>query len=95
MNIKTGQTLLGMQKPLHPSWLIYAIAKVVCWGEDRSHALETSRRAVTEMRVGGLPTNLAYLLRVLESDEFVDGEVTLESALGERPLTGLTPSYQG
>ena len=47
------------------------------------------------MRVGGLPTNLAYLLRVLESDEFVDGEVTLESALGERPLTGLTPSYQG
>ncbi len=71
------------------------LAKVVCWGEDRPHALETSRRALTEMHVGGLPTNLAYLLRVLESDEFVDGEVTLESALGEIPLTGLTPSYQG
>ena len=86
-HISAGQTVTSHYDSL--------LAKVVCWGEDRPRALETSRRALTEMRVDGLPTNLAYLLRVLESAEFVDGEVTLESALGELPLTGLAPSYQG
>ncbi|MBQ37832.1 MAG: acetyl-CoA carboxylase biotin carboxylase subunit [Gemmatimonadaceae bacterium] len=71
------------------------LAKVICRGEDRAHALEISRRALTEFRVSGLPTNREYLLRVLDSEEFVEGEATLESALGEAPLSGLTPSYQG
>ena len=71
------------------------LAKVICWGEDRNQALETSARALSEMCVEGLPTNLPYLLRVLKSDEFIDADITLESALGEAPFMGLTPSYQG
>ena len=71
------------------------LAKVICWGEDRNQALETTIRALSEMSVEGLPTNLPYLLRVLKSNEFIDGDITLESAFGEAAFTGLTPSYQG
>ena len=70
------------------------LAKVICWGEDRNQALETSIRALSEMSIEGLPTNLPYLLRVLKSNEFIDGDITLESAFGEAAVTGLTPSYQ-
>ena len=71
------------------------LAKVICWGEDRNQALETSIRALSEMSIEGLPTNLPYLLRVLKSNEFIDGDITLESAFGEAAFTGLAPSYQG
>ena len=81
----------GVVSPHYDSLL----AKVICWGEDRAHALETSRRALTELRISGLPTNVPYLLRVLDADEFIHGEATLESALGDLPLGGLTPSFQG
>ena len=49
------------------------IAKVIAWGEDRSHALQRLRRALGEFEIGGVPTDIEFLLQILESHSFIAG----------------------
>lgn len=49
------------------------IAKVIAWGEDRVQANRRLRRALGEFQIGGVPTDLTFLLQVLESKAFVNG----------------------
>jgi acetyl-CoA carboxylase biotin carboxylase subunit len=49
------------------------IAKVIAWDEDRSHALQRLRRALGEFEIGGVSTDIEFLLQILESPSFVDG----------------------
>jgi acetyl-CoA carboxylase, biotin carboxylase subunit len=49
------------------------IAKVIAWGEDRVQANRRLRRALTEFQIGGVPTDLTFLIQVLESETFIDG----------------------
>ena len=46
------------------------IAKLVVWGSDRQAALDKMSQKLSEYRVVGLPTNIQFLKRCAESDEF-------------------------
>ncbi len=54
------------------------LAKVTAWGRTRDGALERMRRALTEMRVVGVATNIPYLLQVLQRPEFREGKFDTE-----------------
>ncbi len=49
------------------------LAKVIAWGEDRSHALRRLQRALEEFRVGGIPTDLDFLQQIVSSEAFIGG----------------------
>jgi acetyl-CoA carboxylase biotin carboxylase subunit len=52
------------------------LAKVIAWGENRASAIQRLRRALAEFQIGGVKTDLEFLLKVIESPQFVAGEVT-------------------
>lgn len=49
------------------------LAKVTAWGRTREGARERMRRALTEMRVVGVATNIPYILQILELPAFIEG----------------------
>jgi len=66
------------------------LAKVIAWGEDRAVALQRLRRALREFRLGGVPTDLEFLLQVLESPRFIAGNIdtTYVETLRPQPPAG-------
>jgi acetyl/propionyl-CoA carboxylase alpha subunit len=52
------------------------LAKVIAWGETRSQAVQRLGRALREFQIGGVTTDLAFLRRILASEQFLAGEVT-------------------
>lgn len=52
------------------------IAKVIAWGNDREEARRRLVRGLKDTRALGVVTNRAFLLRILEDEEFVNGEAT-------------------
>jgi len=51
------------------------LAKVIAWGENRAAAISRLRRALHELQIGGLPTDLEFLLQVIDSPAFGSGRV--------------------
>jgi acetyl/propionyl-CoA carboxylase alpha subunit len=51
------------------------LAKVMAWGVDRRTALDRFRQALRELDVGGLQTNLPFLLHVATDPAFAAGPV--------------------
>jgi len=51
------------------------IAKLIVRGADRSSALQLLRRALGQWEIVGLPTNVPFLRRVLDTDAFANAEV--------------------
>jgi acetyl/propionyl-CoA carboxylase alpha subunit len=49
------------------------LAKVIAWGEDRPHAIRRLERALQEFRVGGITTDLDFLLQIINSERFLGG----------------------
>lgn len=62
----------GVQVGIHYDPML---AKVIAHGRTRAEALERLHRGLAEFAVGGLVTNLEFLLAVLEHDAFRQGEV--------------------
>jgi urea carboxylase len=52
------------------------LAKIIVHGAGREQAIAALRQAIGEARIGGIETNLGYLLRLVEDPVFVAGEVT-------------------
>jgi pyruvate carboxylase len=52
------------------------LAKLTCRGRTFEAALERARRAVTEFRIRGVSTNVAFLQAVLDDPDFRAGRVT-------------------
>jgi 3-methylcrotonyl-CoA carboxylase alpha subunit len=52
------------------------LAKVITWGADRPEAIRKMVRALREMILLGVTTNIAYLLDILESPVFQAGRTT-------------------
>ncbi|MDG6224541.1 MAG: acetyl-CoA carboxylase biotin carboxylase subunit [Candidatus Thermoplasmatota archaeon] len=50
------------------------VAKLIVWGEDRNYCIERSKRALFEMQVGGVRTNIPFHEVVLEHPAFVSGD---------------------
>ena len=49
------------------------IAKLIAWGEDRHTAIRRLQRALSELQIGGVPTDLQFLSEVIDSDIFKVG----------------------
>ena len=47
------------------------IAKVIGWGEDRQTAIRRLRRALGEFQIGGVCTDISFLIQIIDSDSFI------------------------
>lgn len=59
-----------------PSLYDSMIAKLITYGKDRDECLARMRRALREMKVDGIRTNIAFHQRVLEDRRFIEGKVS-------------------
>lgn len=50
-------------------------AKLIVWGEDRSEAINRTKRALDEFIVEGIKTTIPFHKKVLENEHFVRGEI--------------------
>lgn len=49
------------------------IGKLIVWATKRTYAIERMRRVLYEFKIGGLPTNISYLRRIMNIPDFVNG----------------------
>ena len=64
------------------------IAKLIVWDETRAEAISRALRALSELRVEGIPTTRELALEVLDSAELRSGEYstsTLDELMGRLP----------
>jgi acetyl/propionyl-CoA carboxylase alpha subunit len=66
--VETGSQITPYYDPM--------LAKVVTWGQDRSEAVRKMKRALREMIVLGVKTNIPYLLAILDEAHFLAGYTT-------------------
>jgi acetyl/propionyl-CoA carboxylase alpha subunit len=50
------------------------LAKLVVWGENRAHAIQRTRRALTEYRIAGIKTTIPLHQQILETTQFIAGQ---------------------
>jgi acetyl-CoA carboxylase biotin carboxylase subunit len=50
------------------------ISKLIVWGQTRAEAIARMTRALSEYRVGGIKTNLAFHRRVMQNEDFRRGK---------------------
>jgi acetyl-CoA carboxylase, biotin carboxylase subunit len=53
------------------------IAKLICWGKDREHAMDVGRRALREFHIGGVKTTIPFHLYLLEDENFKNSTYNL------------------
>jgi acetyl/propionyl-CoA carboxylase alpha subunit len=51
------------------------LAKLICWGQDRTQAIERMKRALKEYIILGVQTNIPFHLQLLDDPRFIAGEV--------------------
>jgi len=52
------------------------LAKLIVWDENRPAAIRRLRRALGEFQIGGVPTDIEFLIQIIESQPFLNGNVT-------------------
>jgi acetyl-CoA carboxylase biotin carboxylase subunit len=63
----------GYEVPPHYDSLL---AKLVCWGRDRQEAIARTRRALGELTVEGIRTNIGLHRRIMQEKRFINGELS-------------------
>ncbi|NER34281.1 MAG: acetyl-CoA carboxylase biotin carboxylase subunit [Oscillatoria sp. SIO1A7] len=58
-----------------PPYYDSLIAKLIVWGSDRSTAIQRMKRALRECAITGLPTTIGFHQRILETPEFLSGDI--------------------
>lgn len=58
-----------------PPYYDSLIAKLIVWGPDRAAAIQRMKRALHECALTGVPTTINFHQRILETPEFLQGEV--------------------
>jgi len=58
-----------------PTFYDSLFAKVIVWGDTRDTVVERMKRALSEMRVEGIETNISFHLKVLEDQSFKKGDI--------------------
>ncbi len=66
------------------------LAKVIATGADRAQAIARLRAALDAFAIEGVKTNLPFIQRVLDDDDFVAGRI--DTGLAQRVLAGGTKS---
>jgi acetyl-CoA carboxylase biotin carboxylase subunit len=59
-----------------PPYYDSLLAKLIVWGETREIALARSRRALAEIHVGGIKTNLPFHRGIVDNAAFLGAEVS-------------------
>jgi acetyl-CoA carboxylase biotin carboxylase subunit len=52
------------------------LGKLIVWGPDRAAAIERGKRALDELLIDGLVTNVAIHQALLAAEPFLDGQMT-------------------
>jgi acetyl-CoA carboxylase biotin carboxylase subunit len=65
------------------------LSKLITWGKTREESIKKMKSALREYVVLGVKTNIAFLLRVMDNEEFVRGEI--DTGFIERHPELLTP----
>ena len=50
------------------------IAKIICWDKDREKSINRMKRALSEMQIAGITTNINFLKYILGTNEFSQGK---------------------
>ncbi|MBD1831184.1 acetyl-CoA carboxylase biotin carboxylase subunit [Cyanobacteria bacterium FACHB-472] len=58
-----------------PAYYDSLIGKLIVWGSDRPTAIKRMKRALRECAITGLPTTIAFHQKIMETPEFLEGEV--------------------
>jgi acetyl-CoA carboxylase, biotin carboxylase subunit len=58
-----------------PPYYDSLIGKLIVWGCDRPTAIRRMKRALRECAITGLPTTLSFHQRILDSPEFLQGDI--------------------
>jgi len=58
-----------------PPYYDSLIGKLIVWGPDRSTAILKMKRALREFAITGVPTTIGFHQRILETPEFLRGEI--------------------
>ncbi|KAF0107641.1 MAG: acetyl-CoA carboxylase biotin carboxylase subunit [Anaerolineaceae bacterium] len=66
------------------------LSKVIVWGENRAVAIQRLRRALHEYQIGGLSTDIDFILQIIESPQFISGDVTTTYLETFKPATPKT-----
>ncbi len=66
---------------LYPGMVVGAdydslLSKVIVWGENRNTAIRRLRRALHEYHIGGISTDIGFLMQIIDSPQFIRGEVS-------------------
>jgi acetyl-CoA carboxylase, biotin carboxylase subunit len=64
------------------------IAKIVCWGRTRHEAIQRSLCALSETSIGGIETNIEFLINILSCERFRSGGMHTQYV--EREVSQLT-----
>jgi acetyl-CoA carboxylase biotin carboxylase subunit len=57
-----------------PKYYDSLVAKVICWGRNRTEAIARMKRTLGEIRLGGLKTTIPFHEKVLDNDRFRSGK---------------------
>jgi acetyl-CoA carboxylase biotin carboxylase subunit len=58
-----------------PPYYDSLIGKLIVWGRDRDSAIRRMKRALRECAVTGLPTTIGFHQKILDTPEFLRGEI--------------------
>ncbi|TVQ19504.1 MAG: acetyl-CoA carboxylase biotin carboxylase subunit [Leptolyngbya sp. DLM2.Bin15] len=58
-----------------PPYYDSLIGKLIVWAPDRPAAIQRMRRALRECAITGLPTTISFHQKIMESPQFIQGEV--------------------
>jgi acetyl-CoA carboxylase biotin carboxylase subunit len=59
-----------------PPYYDSLLAKLIVWGETREIALARSRRALAELEIGGIKTNIPFHRGIIDNDAFLEARVS-------------------
>jgi len=63
------------------------IAKIIVSGETREAAIERAHKYLTAASIEGIKTNLPFLIRAIETDEFISGHYHTGFIQSMNPIT--------
>jgi len=58
-----------------PPYYDSLIGKLIVWGDNRTQAIRRMQRALRECAITGLPTTVGFHQQILETPEFLQGQV--------------------
>jgi acetyl-CoA carboxylase, biotin carboxylase subunit len=64
------------------------IAKVIVWAEERQTTIQRLRRALREFQIGGVPTDIDFLIQIIDSESFIQGSANTTYLDTFLPLPG-------